>query len=619
MAELRFLENTAGEGEGLSEAGVETFRDRPFWAVARETGQNSRDASNGAGPVRVRIEQVSISSDEFPSHARYLEAAQLCLAAARRQRNDKESAFFRHAIDVLGERTIRLLKISDKNTKGLEGPCVEGKPFHALLKATGVSAKENDTAGGSFGIGKSAVYAASDLQTAFYSTVYQDDAGAPRFLCQGKTRFRSFTDNGGVQRRSVGYWGDPAGYLPVEAKADAPDWLRREEIGTSIFAIGMRASPNWIDEMVASVTQNFFCAIHRGEMEFEVQERRIDRHTLPLVLSDPAIARAAAAAGFEEEFDFAEALYRCISGGESVLRKIDVRNVGAFNLQVLVREKMPRRIAILRNGMLITDNLQHFKDKFLKFPMYKDFVAALEPADDASSAWLRAMENPRHDDISPERLPTDLLRSAARSAGQRLAKEVRELVKGEAKPPSLEVSVLDELGEFFALDDDRRPVAEGERDLKTTIVSPPSPATPTPARAHANAAVTGDRGGGGQRSGGGNRGGGDGPQTGAADGGVGQKGARAPSIRDIRTILPDPDSAFHRTIYFTADRNGVATLRFEAEGVANPEMLSTRGGAVRVECEANRRTRVEVEFETAYAGPLVVTSQEKGGDDEGPQ
>ena len=46
MSEIRleFLPNVGGEAEGLGDGGIETFRENPFAAAARETGQNSRDA-----------------------------------------------------------------------------------------------------------------------------------------------------------------------------------------------------------------------------------------------------------------------------------------------------------------------------------------------------------------------------------------------------------------------------------------------------------------------------------------------------------------------------------------------------------------------------------------------
>jgi hypothetical protein len=65
---LEFLPNPGGDAEGLSDAGIEWFRDKPFAAVARETGQNSRDARlDPAAPVRVTFDVVTLKAEDFPS------------------------------------------------------------------------------------------------------------------------------------------------------------------------------------------------------------------------------------------------------------------------------------------------------------------------------------------------------------------------------------------------------------------------------------------------------------------------------------------------------------------------------------------------------------------------
>src|SRR4051812_1585304 len=169
MPELKFLPNEAGEGEGLSDSGIETYRGDPFPAIARETSQNSRDAHDRERctdePVILEIDKIDIPTSTLPDLRKYKEVAQLCLELARKTKRKKEQAFFEQARKVLNSEQIPVLRISDINTKGLRGPCQEGSPFHSLVKSSGVSNKEEDTSGGSFGIGKSAVYAASDLQT----------------------------------------------------------------------------------------------------------------------------------------------------------------------------------------------------------------------------------------------------------------------------------------------------------------------------------------------------------------------------------------------------------------------------------------------------------------------
>ncbi|HNT37020.1 MAG TPA: hypothetical protein PKH07_18665, partial [bacterium] len=227
---LEFLPNVGGEAEGLSDAGIETFRDRPFAAVARETGQNSRDAiDDHSRPVRMAFDIVSIPSSEFCSVDEYRTAARLCLEKARASGNEKEIGFFTQAVAALSSPRIQILRISDHNTRGVRGPCVEGQPFHTLAKADGVSTKEDRNSGGSFGIGKNAAFALSDIQTAFFSTLYRDEGGTNRFLCMGKSLFISHTDGSGTQRRRKGYWGLRQEYMPIEDPSDAPEWARRTE------------------------------------------------------------------------------------------------------------------------------------------------------------------------------------------------------------------------------------------------------------------------------------------------------------------------------------------------------------------------------------------------------
>lgn len=203
---LAFLPNNGGEAEGLSDAGIETFRESPFAAVARETGQNSRDARDDAmKPVVLKFDVITLASDAFPSIEEYREAADLCLKKSEEASREKETGFFRNAASALKADELQILRIADFNTKGVRGPCEEGRPFHTLAKTDGMSVKEDVSSGGSFGIGKNATFALSDIQTVFVSTMYET-GGQTHSLCMGKTQFISHADSAGNERRRKGYW-----------------------------------------------------------------------------------------------------------------------------------------------------------------------------------------------------------------------------------------------------------------------------------------------------------------------------------------------------------------------------------------------------------------------------
>jgi hypothetical protein len=260
---LQFLTNEAGEAEGLGHAGIETYRDSPYTSLGREHGQNSHDAAAKL-PVTVSFDVFSIATDEFPALDEQREAVEACLSEAK---DAKAKGFFKNAQELLNSETLTIMRVSDFNTVGLKGPSEAGKPFHALLKGSGVSTEKKDTSGGSFGIGKNAAYAVSDLQTVFYSTVYLDDDEKQHFLAQGKTILTSHTDSSGALKRASGYWGYP-GYSPVDDPSAVPEWLRRTDIGTSVFVIGFRDSEDWQFRIAGSLIQNFFGAIHDDKLRF---------------------------------------------------------------------------------------------------------------------------------------------------------------------------------------------------------------------------------------------------------------------------------------------------------------------------------------------------------------
>ena len=186
---LEFPPNQANEDDGLGNAGIATYREDPYAGAARETGQNSNDAPMGR-PVRITFDLLEVPFDQIPDVVSLGEAVIACLAKARAAGDEKEIAFFEQAARVLQKGPLKVLRISDSNTTGLIGPPeIPGNSFHSLVKGSGVSKKLDPASGGSFGIGKNAVYAISDLQTVFYSTLY-DQAGGQHFLPKG-SRFLS--------------------------------------------------------------------------------------------------------------------------------------------------------------------------------------------------------------------------------------------------------------------------------------------------------------------------------------------------------------------------------------------------------------------------------------------
>jgi hypothetical protein len=616
---LEFLRNDAGEEEGLGDAGIETFRDAPYASCAREAGQNSRDAEQDL-PIRMTFNVISVTHDEFPSHDILTSTLQACSDEAVQE---KELEFFGNARTVIDRPTISVLEIADYNTKGLTGPPDQPHtPFHSLLKATGVSTKESATSGGSFGIGKNASFAVSDLQTVFYSTVYVDpDSDENGFAAQGKVKLVSHTDANGVSRRATGYWGYPERFSAVTDRTQVPSWMDRTEPGTTIFCMGFRETNDWAERMAYSLVSNFFCAVHQNEMVFEVAngQIQINRNTVEALLKRKDIQDAAEKSGHRDDLEFAEQLYRCLVSEKAEESVVEITGLGAMRVRILIEEEMPRRVGFIRNGMLITDNLRHFGHALARFPGSRDFVVLVEPIGEEAGQLLKRLENPAHDGFSAQRVADPVKRATAETAMRKLGRQLRDMIRESTGVKHEGAVVLDELGRFFAESgkSDTPPDPHAEPDPEKYIYEAPQRRTQT---RQAPAPTGGDRGGRsgtGTRSGGG--GGGTGPVTGSGTGGRGSGGEREPvRLRDLRNRIPvDADSSTRsRLLFFTPEVGGRIELSVQATGINAPEQLvvasanngTLKRGVVALEVNEGERCSLTVSFDEPYDGPIDVTA-----------
>lgn len=161
---LRFPDLGGGPVQGLNDAGVENFQGAIDSYLARECGQNTGDAHSG-GSQRARLEfhRLSMKAVDIPGFSELRSTLQASID--RWGHKEKEREFFEQAIELASAEEIPVLKISDFGTTGLTGDDVdEAGRWFALVKSQGVSNKEN-TAGGSFGIGKSVcIYARLQLR-----------------------------------------------------------------------------------------------------------------------------------------------------------------------------------------------------------------------------------------------------------------------------------------------------------------------------------------------------------------------------------------------------------------------------------------------------------------------
>lgn len=172
---FEFPLDVSQQWDGFNEPGVEHFAGSPFRSLGRECTQNALDAAK-VTPTRIKIGRVEIATSSIPDISGLTAAIARCAAGAAAE-SDKAVGFFDTATAMLSKPKIPILQFADYNTRGVKGPCENGTPYFALMKATGQSKKDSGTATGSFGIGKFAPFTVSGLRTTFLTTVWADDEG----------------------------------------------------------------------------------------------------------------------------------------------------------------------------------------------------------------------------------------------------------------------------------------------------------------------------------------------------------------------------------------------------------------------------------------------------------
>lgn len=618
MTGWQFLPNPGLEEEGLGHAGIETFKGSPFPGVARECSQNSLDAAakgqdQEASMVHLVFRLLDVPAGDIPGLKDLASSVAACLSHAKRKNRKKETEFFTRATALIDQQSLPVLLVEDYGTTGLRGPAVEGSPFHALVKSSGVSQKNVADAGGSFGIGKNAAFAISNLRTVFYSTRYTDPQGDECHLVQGKSILISHDD--GQPLRATGYWGKPH-YQPVEDVAKLPQWLRRTETGTTVASIGFAQTDGWQWLIVESLIRNFFSAIRDGAIRFSVispleQNIEIDATTVFDLFNNPHVHAAAESTGTVDDLEFSAAMLDALCSDASTVDEYESPDSGKFRLTLLQHEGLPRRVGILRNGMYIADNLSHFGHPLRRFSLSRDFVAVLQPDNRETSARVRDMENPRHDEISADRIDDEKLRKKLKTAFRKVGNWIRQFIK-ESTTAAAEADVLlDEMNQFFAS-------TGGERQIADPNTMDDNPERPTVRKKLSRQPPTigkGDDGesgsSGGQKPGSKGSGATTGDRKGPGRGAVGGRGGRSIAYTNLRNSVSDGGST--RLISFTPDATAEAVLELSAVGVASDETLTIIGlddapssRSPRISTVAGTRMSIKIKLSRPYLGPISV-------------
>lgn len=433
-----FPSNNYGQINGISDAGIETFRGALISSLTRETCQNSLDAIKDINePVRIEFEKFEIYKNEIPGYEDLLKSLQNCYVFWKKLENEKTYLFFEKAIKSISKEKISVLRISDFNTKGLSGSKKEyNTPWQNLVKANGVSDK-NEISGGSFGIGKAAPFACSDIRTVFYQTLDEENISAS----QGIARLVSYKNDNCETTSGVGYFGIKNKNLATIPIKSLNKNYTRKSIGTDLFIINFIENKDWDKQIIIEMLEGFLLSFFNNKIEVSILENgekkvKIGKNNIGEMIKL-----------YREDLKFATDYYRTMISKETKEIEENFMEMGTLKLKVLLEENLNRNILISRNnGMKLFDKNRISRNI--------QFSGVLTMKGNKLNAFFREMESPQHNswEFDRHREP-----KYAKEAISNLNKWIKEKIFELGKFSNLDeldaAGIGDYIPDFFDFDD----------------------------------------------------------------------------------------------------------------------------------------------------------------------
>lgn len=280
----------ASQDVGPNNAAAEHFTATPYPSLIRESIQNSLDVVlDKSQPLRMKFEFGKLRTKTFESfyelRSHIAGVISLYKDKAKPQYEDMLNCF-----DLLynGQCVVEYIKVSDYNTKGMDYK-PNDSPFHAFVRAVGLTVKEEESSGGSFGFGKAAYFLMSPIHTVLVSTMTEE--GKTFFEGAASLCTHLFKDENGkmVKYQHYGYYDNQDGKQPASIPTDIPAKFRREEIGTDIYIMGVDGSTDKryeaYDEMIKAALRHFWLAFMHNKLEVEIGDTLINADTLDELMS----------------------------------------------------------------------------------------------------------------------------------------------------------------------------------------------------------------------------------------------------------------------------------------------------------------------------------------------
>lgn len=376
---------------GPNNAMEQSFKNHPYAALVRESIQNSLDAvDDKSEPVQVVFSFREMNGCDYPEFFSLKEHIMGCLDYYSNNYNAK--AIYEPMMKFFADNThhdhLGYIRVSDYNTKGMSYEKDKtDSPFYAFVRSAGVSAKDDTSAGGSFGFGKAAYYLLSPISTIMVSTCTKN---GDRFF-EGASSLCTHTYRG-KKKVAFGYYDDQDG-KPISNEADIPAHFRRAEPGTDINILGfkMEYKDEAVKEMIEAVLRNFWFTIYEGKLEVNVNDVvNITKNTIADLMEEyfEGIEDNTRKAGYYNPRPYFDAVRFANTSSKYRLIEDKLPLLGHVCFYVFKCKGAVDKIAYMRAPQMLV----YSQKNKTNYGMYGVFYCDSEEGNDL----LRNMENPAH-------------------------------------------------------------------------------------------------------------------------------------------------------------------------------------------------------------------------------
>lgn len=425
-----------GNEQGYTNGGIETFKGDLIDNLAREICQNSLDAKDLSKtdiPVIVEFQLKTLKRKEFDVFEGYKRCLDGCKKYWTGKSDPKLEKFLKMAENAINKDEISLLVVSDYNTTGLIGSKLgrAKTSWNALTHSDGTSVKGKGS-GGSFGIGKNAPFACSELSMVFYNTCAKDEEKA----FQGVARLATLINETNDETQGVGHYWNKGTNSPIYENdiCKFRDEFTRNDYGTDIIIVGFKPIQNLEAKIEKAIIRNFFLAIEENKLIVKIGEEILDKNTLSQKLKEV----------YKDDKSMLKTnqFYETLTTSDKPPFTISILEDGDAEFYLKTdKDYTSREVAKIRSGMLITTQ---------QIQIFQEYMGILVIRGEKLGELLKDTEPVTHTAWQYTRIEDDNKRKEeARLAIKNLSLWVEEILNKQDEINTEEDINPEEVGEYL--------------------------------------------------------------------------------------------------------------------------------------------------------------------------